>query len=309
MLQPNALKIGDTIGVIAPASPPNTKHLEKAIPFFTNLGLRVKLGKNIGKVYGYLAGTDEERLADLHGMIADDEVKAIIFACGGYGTARIASSLNYDLIAANPKIIWGYSDITYLHTAIRQNTGLVTFHGPMLASDIADSDFSSVSANSFKQLFEPTELQYNDSLSSLDVLAEGESTGKLTGGNLTLLTSSLGTEYEIDTAGKILLIEDTDEQPYRVDSMLNQLRLAGKLNQAAGIVVADFAKAEPKKEPSLSLEEIFQYYLSNLSCPVMKGFKIGHCSPNFGVPLGIEATLRTKDKTLSIMPGVVRHRD
>ncbi len=306
MLCPTALQIGDTIGVIAPASPPDTKHLEKAIPFFTNLGLRVKLGKNINEEYGYLAGTDKERLADLHDMLADEEVKAIIFACGGYGTARLASSIDYDFIAENPKIIWGYSDITYLHTAIRQKTGLVTFHGPMLASDVGKADFSSISGTSFKQLFKPTPLQYDESISSLEVLTEGEATGQLIGGNLTLLTSTLGTAYEIDTTGKILLMEDTDEEPYRVDSMLNQLRLAGKLDLAAGIVVADFAKAEPKRKPSLCLADVFQHYLSDLSCPVIKGFKIGHCSPHFAVPLGAEATLRTKDKTLSITPGVTK---
>ncbi|WP_042143829.1 LD-carboxypeptidase [Paucisalibacillus sp. EB02] len=304
MLQPKALKKGDTIGVIAPASPPNMKHLEKAIPFFTKLGLQVKLGKNIEKVHGYLAGTDEERLSDFYDMITDDEVKAIIFARGGYGTGRFVDSIDYDVIAKHPKIIWGYSDITYLHTAIQQRTGLITFHGPMLASDVADPNFDDISATSFLQLFEPTPLQYNESISQLNVLVEGEGTGDLVGGNLALLTSTLGTEYEIDTRGKILLLEDIDEQPYRIDSMLNQLKLAGKLEQAAGIVVGDFANAEPKSKPSLTLEEVFHHFLADLSCPVMTGFKIGHCFPHFAVPLGVSAILNTTDKTLTIMPGV-----
>lgn len=304
MLLPKALKKGDTIGVIAPASPPNMKRLEKAIPFFTNLGLHVKLGKNIENVHGYLAGTDEERLSDFHDMVRDDDVKAIIFARGGYGTGRFVDSIDYNLIAKHPKIIWGYSDITYLHTAIRQQTGLVTFHGPMLASDVADPDFDAISATSFLQLFEPTALQYNESISALDVLVEGEGTGSLVGGNLALITSTLGTKYEIDTKGKILLLEDIDEQPYRIDSMLNQLKLAGKLEQAAGIVVGDFANAEPKSEPSLTLEEVFKHYLGDVTCPVMTGFKIGHCFPHFAVPLGVNATLNTTEKTLSITPGV-----
>ncbi|WP_026907698.1 S66 peptidase family protein [Paucisalibacillus globulus] len=304
MLLPKALKKGDTIGVIAPASPPNMNRLRNAIPFFTYLGLCVKLGKNIEKVHGYLAGTDEERLADFHDMIADDAINAIIFSRGGYGTGRFVDAIDYDLIAKNPKIIWGYSDITYLHTAIRQKTGLVTFHGPMLASDVADPDFDSISATSFLQLVEPTPLQYNECISQLEVLVEGEGTGTLVGGNLALLTSTLGTEYEIDTKGKILLLEDIDEQPYRVDSMLNQLRLAGKLEQAAGIIIGDFANAEPKSEPSLTLDEVFQHYLGGVSVPVMSGFKIGHCFPHFAVPLGVPATLKTIDKTLSIMPGV-----
>ena len=304
MLLPKALKKGDAIGIIAPASPPNMKRLGKAIPFFTNLGLRVKLGRNIAEVSGYLAGTDEERLADFHEMVADEEVKAIIFARGGYGTPRLVSSLDYDLIARHPKIIWGYSDITYLHVAIQQTTGLVTFHGPMPASDLASPSIDERTFASFLQLWEPTSLQYSESISPLEVLTKGEASGELVGGNLTLLTSTLGTPYEIDTAGKILFIEDLNEAPYRIDSMLNQLKLSGKLTEAAGVVVGSFTQIKANSKPSYSLEEIFHHYLSGLSIPVMSGFEIGHCSPNIGIPLGVPATMNTQTKTLSMMPGV-----
>ncbi|GGA64416.1 S66 peptidase family protein [Ornithinibacillus halotolerans] len=304
MLQPQSLQKGDTVGVIAPASPPDMKRLYQAIPFLENLGLRVKLGKHIENVHGYLAGTDAERLADFHDMIQDDTVKAIIFARGGYGTGRIASNIDFDLIKKNPKIIWGYSDITYLHTAICQKAGLVTFHGPMVASDVADPDFDDISSASFQQLFEPTTLTYSEDISPLETLVEGKATGELVGGNLALLVSTLGTDFEIHTKGKLLLLEDIHEQPYRIDSMLNQLKLAGKLEQAAGIIIGDFADAKPKHEPSLSLEEIFTHYLGGLSCPVMAGFKIGHCFPHFAVPFGVEATLSTEKKSLVINPGV-----
>lgn len=306
MLLPKALKKGDLIGVIAPASPPDMKRLQQAIPFFKSMGLHVKLGQNIDKVYGYLAGTDEERLADFHHMIADDDVKAIIFARGGYGTSRIANVINYDLIAKHPKIIWGYSDITYLHIAIRQKTELVTFHGPMLASDIADPKFDTLSAQMFQQLWEPTALRYDEAFSELNVLVEGRGGGPLVGGNLSLISSTLGTDFEIDTNGKILLMEDIGEVPYQVDSMLNQLKLAGKLGEAAGIIVGDFADAKPKNKPSLLLDEVLQHYLGDLECPVMTGFKIGHCFPHFAIPLGVTALLDTKDKSLSVMPGVIR---
>ncbi|WP_010099261.1 S66 peptidase family protein [Ornithinibacillus scapharcae] len=304
MLLPKALQEGDTVGIIAPASPPEMKCLQDALPFFKNLGLNVKLGKHIREVYGYLAGTDEKRLEDFHDMMVDESIKAIIFARGGYGTGRIVADINYDLVRNNPKIIWGYSDITYLHTAIRQKTGLVTFHGPMVASDIADPDFDVLTASSFQQLFSPTTLQYNGDASCLHVLVEGESAGTLVGGNLSLLVNTLGTEFEINTEGKILLIEDIDEPPYRVDALLNQLKLAGKLASTAGIVVGDFANAKPKKEPSLTLDEIFNHYLGDLTCPVMSGFKIGHCFPHFAVPLGVRAILNTKEKTFTVMPGV-----
>lgn len=304
MIFPERLKWGDTIGVIAPAGPPNMQQLQQGIPFLEKMGLRVKLGKSIDHVHGYLAGTDRERLADFHQMIADPRIKAIIFARGGYGSGRLVDAIDYELIRNNPKIIWGYSDITYLHIAIRQATGLVTFHGPMVASDIAETDFDVLSAWMFEQLFAPTTLYYTEQISALNTLVAGEATGQLVGGNLSLIVSTQGTPYELDTKGKLLLLEDVDEPPYRIDSMLNQLKLADQLGEAAGIVVGDFANADQGKEPSLSLEQVLQDYLGHINCPVMTGFKIGHCFPNFAVPLGVMATMITSNQTLQISAGV-----
>lgn len=304
MLYPKRLIQGDTIGIIAPASPPNMDKLQKAIPFFERQGLHVLLGEYIDSQKGYLAGSDEERLADFNQMIANQKVKGIFFARGGYGTGRIVSQIDYELIKSNPKIIWGYSDITYLHTAIRQETNLVTFHGPMAASDVGDETFDQLSAALFNQLFEPTVLCYKEPISELNVLVHGQATGKLVGGNLSLLCSTLGTPYEIDTKDKLLFFEDIGEAPYRIDSMLNQLNYAGKLADAAGIVVGDFKDCDPKGKPSLHLDEVFEHYLARLTCPVMTGFKIGHCFPHFSIPLGSEATLDTAAKALTILPGV-----
>ncbi|MGY0691242.1 S66 peptidase family protein [Virgibacillus sp. FSP13] len=305
MILPERLHKGDTIGIIAPASPVNFNELKQGISFFKSMGLYVKLGKHIDRVHGYLAGTDQERLADFHDMFADPHVKAIICARGGYGTGRIAAAINYDLIKQNPKIFWGYSDITYLHTAIRQKTGLVTFHGPMVASDIAKDNFDVVSARLFEQLFQPMKLCYTEEMSPLHTLVPGEATGELVGGNLSLLVSMMGTVNEIDTKGKLLFIEDIGEEPYRVDGMLNQLKLAGKLHDAAGIIIGDFSWANPRKgKPSLSLNQVFQDYVADLSCPVMSGFKIGHCMPHFSIPLGVNASLSTPHKTLIVDAGV-----
>ncbi|ARI75587.1 S66 peptidase family protein [Halobacillus mangrovi] len=305
MILPKRLQKGDTVGVIAPASPPNLKNLEQAIPFLENLGLNVKVAPNVSKTYGYLAGTDQERLDDLHAMFADSEVNGIICAGGGYGTGRIVSSIDFDLIQANPKIFWGYSDITYLHTAIRQKTGLVTFHGPMLSSDVGKDSFEERSEKMFHQLFQPETLQYTASFSPLQTIADGEAEGELVGGNLSLLVNTMGSAYELDTKGKLLLIEDIGEEPYRIDSFLSQLKLAGKLEEAAGIVVGDFSEAEPKKRgKSLTLEEVYDYYFAGLNKPVVSGFKIGHCQPHFAVPLGTKARLSSQSKTLTIEPGV-----
>lgn len=304
MFVPDRLKGGDLIGFAAPAGPIKMENVTKAIPFFEKMGLRVKLGKHLAEVHGYLAGTDEQRLEDLHDMIADPSVKAIIFARGGYGTGRIADRIDYDLIKRNPKIYWGYSDITYLHTAIHQITGLVTFHGPMPASDIAKDDFDELSKSMFNQLFKPMSLLYTEKISPLRSIVPGVAEGELVGGNLSLLASTLGTPFEINTAGKLLLLEDIGEEPYRVDGMLNQLKLAGKLDEAAGIIAGDFADAEPVLDPTLTMEQVFFDYFSGLNCPVLAGFKIGHCIPHFAVPLGVRASLSTYSKTLYIEPGV-----
>jgi muramoyltetrapeptide carboxypeptidase len=303
-IKPTRLNKGDTVAVIAPASPPNKENLKRGLKFVEDLGLNYKLGKSLYSEYGYLAGDDEARLSDLNEMFLDDEIKAIICAGGGYGTARIASALDYDAIKNNPKIFWGYSDITFLHTAIRQQTGLITFHGPMLASDIGKEGANQVSKDTFQQLFVPVELNYDSSISQIEELVPGSAEGPLVGGNLSLLSSSMGTPFEIDTKGKILLIEDINEEPRAVDRMLNQLYMAGKLQQSAGIIIGDFNNCVPERELSLSLEEVIDHYIQLAGRPALKGFNMGHCSPHIGVPLGATASMDTKEKTLYVESGI-----
>lgn len=304
-IRPTRLQKGDTIGIIAPSSPPNLESLQRSLTFLEQLGLNVKMGKHVENVHGYLAGTDDERLEDLQAMLADPSIKGIICAGGGYGAGRYADRIDFQLMAEQPKILWGYSDITFLHTTIGQFANVVTFHGPMLASDVGKDTFHDLSARMFNQLFEPIELHYTEDISPLTTLGGGNAQGELVGGNLSLLVSALGSKYEIDTRGKLLLIEDVDEEPYKVDSMLNQLRLAGKLQDAVGIVVGDFARAVPKKrKTTLTLGEVLEHYLGDLGKPVVSGFKIGHCEPHFAVPLGVEARLDGDAKTLTILPGV-----
>jgi muramoyltetrapeptide carboxypeptidase len=303
-VKPNRLEKGDTVAVIAPASPPNKENLKRGLKFLEELGLNYKLGKSLYAEFGYLAGNDQERLADLQEMFIDDEVKGIICAGGGYGTARIASAIDYETIKKNPKIFWGYSDITFLHTAIRQQTGLVTFHGPMLASDIGKEDADQISKDTFQQLFAPTDLNYSSEVSQIEELVPGSAKGSLVGGNLSLLSSSMGTQHEIDTEGKILLIEDINEEPRAVDRMLNQLHMAGKLQGAAGIIVGDFNNCVPERELSLTLEEVIGHYIKLAGRPALKGFKMGHCSPHIAVPLGATASINTKEKTLFVESGI-----
>lgn len=305
MIKPERLKKGDTVAVIAPASPPSPNFLRKGISYLEEeLGLKVKVGQHVYAQYGYLAGEDESRLIDLENAFLDKEVKGIICACGGYGTARLASKINYSIIAQNPKIFWGYSDITFLHTAISNSTGLVTFHGPMLSSDIGKEDCHPLSKDLFQQLFEPKEMLYTEEYSPLEVLVEGKASGRITGGNLSLITSSIGTPFEINTKSNILLIEDINEEPRSVDRMLNQLLQAGKLTDAAGIVIGDFHQCHSKRDKSLALEEVMDHYIQKAGKPAMKGFKIGHCSPQVSIPLGVNAEINTNEKVLMIDSGV-----
>lgn len=304
-IRPQRLQKGDTIGILAPSSPPDQESLERSLSFLEELGLKWQFGKHVGSVYGYLAGTDEERLEDLHAMFADPNIKGIICAGGGYGSARYTDKIDLQLMNEHPKILWGFSDITFLHTAIGLYSNLVTFHGPMLASCVGRDSFHELSAKMFQQLFEPMELHYTEAISPLVTITGGVAKGELVGGNLSLLANSIGTKFEIDTKGKLLFIEDVGEEPYRVDGLLNQLRMAGKLTDAAGIVVGDFSDAEPKKRKvSLTLDEIFEHYFGNLGIPVVKGFKIGHCQPHFAIPLGVDGKLDADNRTLTILPGV-----
>lgn len=293
------------MGVIAPSSPPNLENLKRALPFLEELGLTVKMGRSVEAKNGYLAGTEEERLEDLHAMFEDPEVAGILCAGGGYGAARLIDRIDFGLIKENPKVFWGYSDITFLHTAIGQFADLVTFHGPMLASDVGKPEFHERSARMFGQLFAPFELHYDEGISTLTALSRGVAQGELVGGNLSLLRSAIGTKFEINTKDKILLIEDTNEQPFEVDEMLNQLRLARKFEGLAGVVIGDFKNSEPKKpEESLTLDQVFDHYFKDLGIPVVKGFKIGHCEPHFSVPLGVMAKLDADEMTLTVLPGV-----
>ncbi|MCP2033655.1 muramoyltetrapeptide carboxypeptidase [Planomicrobium sp. HSC-17F08] len=302
---PRRLKKGDTVGIISPSSPPNLENLKKALPFLESLGLNIKMGKSVEAKNGHLAGTDDDRLSDLHAMFEDPEIAGIICAGGGYGAARYTDLIDFQMIKENPKVFWGYSDITFLHTAIGEYAELVTFHGPMLASDVGKETFHERSARMFGQLFGPFELYYSEEISPLTALVGGVAQGELVGGNLSLIRSGIGTKFELDVKGKILLIEDIDEEPYQVDELLNHLKMARKFDDVAGIVIGDFKNAEPKnKERSLTLDEVLDDYFKDLKVPVVKGFKIGHCEPHFSVPLGVQARLDADDKTLTILPGV-----
>lgn len=300
-IRPARLKHGDIVGLVNLSSPLNIESLGDKLALLEELGLKYKLGNTIQAYNGYLAGTDEERLKDFHQMIRDPEVKAIFLVKGGYGISRIIDKISYPSIEDNPKIIWGFSDVTALHTQVNEFSNVVTFHGPMLSSPKGELD--TLSKKMFQQLFQPIEIQYSESISPLRTIVPGVVRGELTGGNLNRIVSTLGTKFEIDVRNKIMLLEDIGESIEQIDNLMNQLRLSRKLELAAGFVIGDFNTLHG----GYSYEDVLNViegYLKPLNKPVVAGFKIGHCEPNIAVPLGIEAILDADEKVLRILPGV-----
>lgn len=306
-LKPKRLAASNTIGLIAPGS--NVRENEDiyfAADILKSFGFKVKYGKHLFKRYGYLAGTDQERAADINSMFADDAVDGIFCLRGGYGSPRLLPYLDYELIAKNPKAFIGYSDITALLNAINTRSNLVTFHGP-----IAKQSFSEYTLENFKKvLFNPSApmelatpplFEAREGLAEKDnrlsVLTEGKATGKLIGGNLSLMVKLVGSPYEPDYQDKILFLEDVEEAPYRVDGMLTHLWLAGRLQKLAGIVFGKCSDCS-QSSPSLSLEQVFNDRLKPLGIPVLRGLMIGHIDDMSTIPVGALATLDTKTKTL-----------
>lgn len=305
MNKPNALQAGDTVMIVAPAGPVHAEKVWNIKQRLEKIGLNVWLGRNMFEQNGFLAGEDAARLEDLQEAISNPNVKAIFCSRGGYGSARLFPYLDVSPLRSHPKIFWGYSDITFLHIVFQQEAGLVTFHGPMMeecgSPDVPDLTFSSL-----QQLFSPAPILLQ--AAELDVYPPFSYPVRapITGGNLTVLVTTLGTPYEVDTRGKILLLEDIGEEPYRLDRMINQLRLAGKFDDCAGIVLADFHDCESKPgRPSLSLPEIMYNHIVPYRIPILSGFPVGHCSPNRGIPLGGYAVMMGREQALLIESGVV----
>lgn len=262
------------------------------------MGLRYIVGDTIHAKHAYLAGSDEIRLADFHDMVKNPEVKAIFCVKGGYGSARIAEKIDYALIEENPKIFWGFSDVTYLHCAINEYANMVTFHGPMLMSA---NEMDDLSKKMFLQLFSPMEIQYTEAISPLTTIAEGIARGEMIGGNLYRLVSTLGTKFEVQTEGRILLIEDVNETIPVIDSMLQHLKQARKFEQLAGVIIGSFTQTGTDEA---ALHSLMKEYFADLGIPVVAGFKIGHEATNIAIPLGTEAILDAQEKVLKILPGV-----
>ncbi|WP_432776353.1 LD-carboxypeptidase [Brevibacillus gelatini] len=294
MKKGKALRAGDTIGLVATSSPATEEVLVKAVDAIMEMGFKVKVGAACYETYGgYLAGTPGQRASELNAMFADDEVDGIMCMRGGYGSPQILPLLDYDLIAQNPKLFVGYSDITALHTAFGQLAQLATLHGPMATSDIAQGldDWSRQYLLRAMTRPEPLGPIVNPPGEDILCLVEGQAYGPIVGGNLSLVAALMGTPYQLDTRGKILFLEDIDEEPYRIDRMLTQLALGGLFDDCAGIVIGTWTSCEPKKREGFSVWDVCQNIIVPYGKPTIWNVQIGHGSCNMALPFGVEATL------------------
>jgi muramoyltetrapeptide carboxypeptidase len=290
IIKPPRLRVGDTIGLVAPASIVEQSDIDSARKALTELGLKVKLGKYLLEQYGYLAGKDTERAFDLNSMFTDTSVKAIIAMRGGWGCNRILPLLNYTHIRSNPKIVIGYSDITSLLLAIGARSRVVTFHGP-----VATSTWNEFTLSYLKPiLFDGTTVTMQNPKSEVgkvEVITAGKVKGKLVGGNLSVLCAMIGSPYLPSWNRRILFVEDIGEDVYRIDRMLIQLKNAGILNQLSGFIFGQCTNCKPGEVPTFALIQVLKDHIQPLGIPAWYGSMIGHIRDKFTVPLGVEVEI------------------
>lgn len=316
LLKPARLQPGDTVGLVAPASATFQQvELDIARESLEALGLKVKVGQHIMDRHGSLGGQDKDRAADINRFFADDSVKAVLPTRGGWGTSRLLPLLDYDVIRRNPKILMGYSDITALLNGIHARTGLVTFHGPN-----AGGRWDEYSVGLVKRvLFDGEAVMFDNPKGTNDrnvltqienrirTITPGRATGRLLGGNLTVLTAILGSPYVPDFTNAILFLEDVGEDWYRVDRMMTSLKLAGILGKVRGVIFGTCSECGPGEGfASFTPEEIFADHLAPLGVPAWQGAMIGHAQPQWTLPVGAMVTIDASLGTVAMAEGAVK---
>lgn len=301
MRKPPVVRKGDRVGLVAPASPLTAAEIENGVAHMRSLGLVPVLGRYVHEAYGYLAGGDAQRLEDFNHMIRDPQIRAIVALRGGYGSMRILDGIDYAALRAHPKVVMGFSDITAMLNAIAQRSGIVTFHGPVAA---IESHYGAQTRSFIERAWMSRapigELHAN----ATRHLHRGVAHGRLAGGNLSLVAALEGTSYAIASADSLLILEDTAEEPYEVDRMLTQLRLAGTLERANGIIFGRCTDCEADGD-SLHMDQVLDDRIGTLGYPAISGAPIGHIETQWVLPIGIEATLDANRSTLTIPESAV----
>lgn len=304
IVQPPRLKTGDTIAIVAPASPiVERSGLEHGITALENMGFRVRYTDRIFQSSNYLAGSDSARAEELMHAFEDPSIQAIIALRGGYGCARLIPLIKKKRMRSHPKIFMGFSDLTTLHLFFRKYFGWISFHGPMATSPMMGTMSAEQQQHLLSLWTDPT---YRPTLNfpELESWHSGTAEGELTGGCLSIIAASIGTPYEIKTAGKILFLEDQGEPPYRLDRMLTHLRLAGKLRSLSGLLLGSFLdcnSAQGDYHAADTLKDI----LSDLEIPIIANFPAGHLNNNWTIPLGARIRIETGSPSIQILDPAV----
>jgi muramoyltetrapeptide carboxypeptidase len=306
------LKPGDTVGLIAPASSDDEPaHLENALATVRGMGLVPKLGRHVSDRYGYLSGTDRDRAADINAMFADDGVRAIFSVRGGWGSARLLPLLDWNLIRSHPKLLVGFSDVTALHLAFAARAGFPSIHAPNVSNR-----WDAISWQSFWQiafdgeapvLGEPADDQPAGDLWQTTTIRGGRASGRLLGGNLTVLSTLMGTPWVPDFAGAILFLEDVGEAEYRIDRMMNQLALGGVLSKVAGVVFGQCTRCTEgyADYAGFTVPQVLHQHVAKLGVPAFFGANIGHISNQLSLPVGARVEMDANAGTIRLLQPVV----
>jgi len=301
-VKPPALRSGDTIGVVAPAAAIDREYLERGVGALGAMGFRVKVSSRALARSGILAGDDRERAAELQDYFADDSVRAIFAARGGYGCGRLLPLLDFARIARTPKPFIGFSDETFLLNPLVTRAGMVTIHGPMVAMDFARG----LSERSFDHLRTMLTGELGGfTLEARECVHPGRAEGQLMGGCLSVLVAMLATPFAPDFRGRILFLEDTGERAYRIDRMLVQLRQSGALAAVAGVVFGAIRPVEGNADEAKLISRFIAEQTASLGIPVIAGIEAGHGTENLALPFGVRVRLDAGARTLAILEAAV----
>ncbi|PWR12586.1 LD-carboxypeptidase [Micromonospora acroterricola] len=304
VLRAPVLVPGDRVRVVSPGSTPDPANMTRGIEILQSWGLRVELGEHVFARYGYLAGTDAERLADLNAALNDPGIRGVFAARGGYGTQRIIDDINVSGIRRDPRVVVGFSDITSIHGKLWRETGLATFYGPMVNwSDARTGPESAEALRRAVMTTAPVTVTRDPAETAAPVLVPGRATGPLLGGCLTLISTSLGAGDAPRFDGAILFFEDVDEDPYSIDSMLTELRRVGVLSRVAGVVIGQITNSVGAPD-EWDAAAVLKDRLYDLGVPVLGGLRLGHGNGQLTVPLGSRATIDAEAGTLTVEAGV-----
>ena len=310
MIFPEPLKKGDNVFLFCPSSPiVPEEDIEKCKKVIVDLGFNPVIGKSLYENYGgYMAGKAEIRIDDLHEAFFRKDIKGIFCVKGGYSASQLLDKIDYELIKNNPKVFVGYSDVTNLHIVFNQKCNLGTYHGPMVKSNMIN-DFNDYTKSSFFKALEKQEWKYEEPENMLlSILTKGNASsnivrGVLTGGNLAIIVTTLGTQYEIDTKGKILVLEDVDEETGSLNRMLTHLKYAGKLEDCKAVVFGNFAACKntyTKENQHYELIELLKDFFADYDKPVIYGMESGHKKPYmFTLPLGAKCSINLRNREIS----------